>query len=218
MTTGRTADEIRRHLLTRLNFALRQSGTVGGEPTFYPLFDALAFAEDVEERWQAAQDRLWKWGASGPSGVAGTVREVWGRRSDDVVDSVYGELAFGFGWLDLDRTLTPEEYRRLRDTVGAWCEVDRGWRSVENEFGPPSVVFGGTDPLYAKTLAYAPAESGEPVVFFHLWNGVDPGSAKSWPPSYAEPQLLAGRRGGETFLDGFTFTPRGLAHQAHAGT
>jgi hypothetical protein len=36
---------------------------------------------------------------------------------------------------------------------------------------PPSVLCGGTNPLYGKTLGYLTEAPEEPMVFFHLWNG-----------------------------------------------
>lgn len=77
------------------------------------------------------------------------------------------------------------------------------------EYGPPSVLFGGTNPLFGKTLGYLTEAPGEPMVFFHLWNGTDAESGQPWPPEHAEPLLTAVRHGDAAFADTFTFTPEG---------
>ncbi|MFD9902753.1 hypothetical protein [Streptomyces sp. NPDC059063] len=49
---------------------------------------------------------------------------------------------------------------------------------------------------------------GEPMVFFHLWNGSTPGPESAWPER-EEPVLLAVRLGNAPFDEAFTFTPEG---------
>src|SRR3954464_13864879 len=85
--------------------------------------------------------------------------------------------------------------RLLRRTAGSWCEQDRTWAEVVSEFGEPSMLIGGTNPFYGKTLAYATRDRRDPMVFFHLWNGTEPGDEPSWPPAHPQPLLLAVRCG-----------------------
>ncbi|KOX19957.1 hypothetical protein ADK67_32245 [Saccharothrix sp. NRRL B-16348] len=181
----------------------------GGEMALRLYFDALAFADGCEQLWREDIDALRSRGAFAPTGVTGAVEHVLGHRADDVVSSVYAEIAHVRTWLVLDQPLTPARYDRLRDAIEPWCAQDRSHSDVLAEFGPPSVLLGGSNPLYPKTFAYGTANPDDPLVFLHLWNGTAPGSATSWPPDHAEPQLLAARCGGATFRDGFSFTPRG---------
>ncbi|MEU6802228.1 hypothetical protein [Streptomyces neyagawaensis] len=76
------------------------------------------------------------------------------------------------------------------------------------EFGAPSVLFGGTNPLYGKTLGYLSEDPGQPMVVFHLWNGAAAGT-DSWPPEHEQPLLLAVRFGGGPFRRSVTFIPEG---------
>ncbi|MFE9813431.1 hypothetical protein ACFYRN_45640 [Streptomyces sp. NPDC005227] len=75
-------------------------------------------------------------------------------------------------------------------------------------FGVPSVLFGGNNPLYGRTLGYLSEDMGQPMVVFHLWNGSAPGNF-SWPPAHEQPLLLAVRFGKGPFRQSFTFTPEG---------
>ncbi|MET8956860.1 hypothetical protein ACWEO4_40760 [Streptomyces sp. NPDC004393] len=74
------------------------------------------------------------------------------------------------------------------------------------EFGPPSVLIGGTNSFCGKTLAYVSEKEDDPIVSFHLWNGSTSGS---WPPDHQEPLLLAVRYGDGPFRQRFTLTPEG---------
>jgi hypothetical protein len=98
-------------------------------------------------------------------------------------------------------------YTVMRGTVRELAGHDRVWGDVVAAYGPPSVLCGGTNPLYGKTLGYLTEAPGEPMVFFHLWNGADAGSGRPWPPDHPEPLLLAVRYGDAAFAD--TFTPEG---------
>lgn len=40
---------------------------------------------------------------------------------------------------------------------------------------------GGSNPRYSKTLADGTARPDDPLIFFHLWNGTEPGITTSWP-------------------------------------
>ncbi|WP_345676277.1 hypothetical protein [Yinghuangia aomiensis] len=120
---------------------------------------------------------------------------------------MYAEIARRLGWLVPDRVLDAVSYASMRENVSDWAAQDRVWGDVTAGFGPPSIQFGGTNPLYGKTLGYLTEDVEEPMVFFHLWNGRD--DEESWPPEYAEPLLLAVRLGDGPFGDTFTLTSEG---------
>lgn len=83
------------------------------------------------------------------------------------------------------------------------------WSDVVAEFGEPSALFGGSNPLYGKTLGYLTGDTARPIVHFHLWNGGPNGDEPSWPPAHEEPLLFAVRFGDGPFRETFTFTPEG---------
>ncbi|WP_217708831.1 hypothetical protein [Nonomuraea rhodomycinica] len=109
------------------------------------------------------------------------------------------------------------EYAALRRNLSSWLTQDRTYTEVLEEFGPPSVLFGGDNPFYGRTLAYATEETTEPIICFHLWNGSSEESGKSWPPIHREPLLLAVRSGRGAFTDTFTFTPEGRRRRPDIG-
>jgi hypothetical protein len=80
---------------------------------------------------------------------------------------------------------------------------------VRELFGPPSLLIGGTNPFFGKTLAYLTSHATEPITFFHFWNGSDPQAERARPRIYDEPVLLAVGAGRGAFKDTFTFTPEG---------
>ncbi|MEU9186131.1 hypothetical protein AB0D14_16590 [Streptomyces sp. NPDC048484] len=143
------------------------------------------------------------------SPLAGAFWEmVLGHYDEGATASVYAEFAHRRGWLAPDRVLTPDEYRTLRDRARSWAGEDRVWADVTAEFGPPSMLIGGTNPYYGKTLGYLGEGIEEPIVFFHLWNGSAPDAEASWP-ELKEPLLLGLRFGNGPFRESFTFTPEG---------
>ncbi|MFI2184742.1 hypothetical protein [Streptomyces sioyaensis] len=85
--------------------------------------------------------------------------------------------------------------------------MDRTWADVTAEFGSPSVLSGGNNPLYGKAVGYLTEDPRQPMAVFHQWNGSRPG-AESWPPEHEQPLLLALRFGGGPFRASVTFTPR----------
>ncbi|MGN9840193.1 hypothetical protein ACTMTI_18915 [Nonomuraea sp. H19] len=80
---------------------------------------------------------------------------------------------------------------------------------MREEFGPPSLLLGGTNPFYGKTLAYLTEQATEPIIFLHLWNGSPDETETTWHPIYDEPVLLAVRFGSGAFKNTFIFTPEG---------
>ncbi|MGW0608589.1 hypothetical protein [Streptomyces sp. NPDC002640] len=174
------------------------------------LLDHLLFVEGQPEALADQQRRWQERGASSSTGLRGMFRDLFpGRSHEHGIASVYAEFAHHRGWLKPDRVLDPEEYTALRGAVRRWAGEDRVWSDVVDEFGPPSVLFGGSNPYYGKTLGYLTEDTREPMVFFHLWNGSAPGSERSWPPEHEAPLLLAVRCGTGPFRETFTFTPEG---------
>ncbi|MGA4992291.1 hypothetical protein [Nonomuraea bangladeshensis] len=212
MTTApgpRSSAEIRTYLKSQLNQALRRLGMFGGETSLRLLFDHLAYAEHQETEWAQAIQSLERRGAFTSLGVTGALATVLPDLRHDGVASIYAELAHDRGWLEADRTLTSEDHACLRRRITAWAAHDRTLSEVREEFGPPSVLLGGTNPFYGKTFAYLTEQATEPIVFFHLWNGCSDETATTWRPIHDEPILLAVRCGRGAFKDTFTFTPEG---------
>jgi hypothetical protein len=203
------AEEIHAHLIDQLNLTLRRPGMFGGEVALRVLIDHLLFAERQPEAWAELKQEWEEQGLWTSIGPAGAFQSVFPAQADCCeVASVYAEFARQRGWLKPDRVLTGEEYQALAGRVRRWAAVDRTWPDVTAEFGPPSVLFGGNNPLYGKTLGYLTEDPQQPMVVFHLWNGGEPG-AESWPPQHEQPLLLAVRFRGDSFRGSLTFTPEG---------
>ncbi|TXR99802.1 hypothetical protein EAO73_28235 [Streptomyces sp. col6] len=204
-----TAAEIHAHLIKQFNRALRSPETFGGEVALHLLITNLLF---VERRPDAYTPQRQAWidnKTFRATGVTGAYRElIPGHSYNDGMASVYAEFAQQCGWLESDRLLTTAEYETLTGSVRQWAEKDRTWPDVTATFGPPSVLLGGDNPLYGKTLGYLSEDMEQPMVLFHLWNGSAPGT-NSWPPDHEQPLLLAVRFGEGLFPDTFTFTPEG---------
>ncbi|MFE1885823.1 hypothetical protein [Streptomyces diastatochromogenes] len=216
--TDRTAlassDDLRAHLIDQLNSVLRRPGMHGEvEAAVWFVVDHLLFLERRPEAWREQRHAWDRQGAWSPTGVKGALSPLLPPHHASGVASVYAEFAHRQGWLRPDRVLDSETYAALRDTVGQWSRRDRVWADVTAAFGPPSVLFGGTNPLYGKTLGYLTEDPAQPMVSFHLWNGAEPGAESSWPPAHPEPLLLAVRCGDGAFVDRFTFTPQGQSRR-----
>ncbi|MEU8399607.1 hypothetical protein AB0C28_30865 [Nonomuraea sp. NPDC048892] len=212
MTTSsapRSSAEIRAYLKDQLNQALRRPGMYGDEIALRLLFDHLAYAEHQDEEFAQALRTLTSRGAFNGGGVTGAISTVLPDSSGHGVASIYAELAHDREWLQADRTLTPDEYADMRRTLVGWAAHDRTFTDVRELFGPPSLLIGGTNPYFGKTLAYLTSHAAAPIVFFHFWNGSDSQAEKTRPPIYDEPVLLAVRAGRGAFKDTFTFTPEG---------
>ncbi|WP_033355039.1 hypothetical protein [Kitasatospora aureofaciens] len=204
-----SSDEIHAYLVARLNDTLRRPGMWGGELAIQLTLDHLLFVESRQGAWDDERRALERREASPPTGVAGAFEHFLPTGHDTRVASVYAEFAHRQGWLKLDRALSAEEYATMLAEIDTWAAQDRVWADVTSAFGVPSVLFGSTNPYYGKTLGYATADRSTPMLFFHLWNGTDPDTKPSWPPSHEQPLLLAARRGDAPFTTGFTFTPEG---------
>ncbi|MFF5900159.1 hypothetical protein ACFY8O_30125 [Streptomyces argenteolus] len=211
MTTDRslaTSEDMHTHLVDELNLALRRVGMYGelGLSMWF-LINHLLVLERRPEVWEEQKDRWQRqrlWSSTATRGVFARYFPADHTYSEA---SVYAEFARREGWLQRDRVLDGEAYSALRDEAGRWAEHDRSWADVTAAFGPPSILIGGTNPRYGKTLCYLTNDLTQPMVTFHLWNGTDPG-LDDWP-SHQQPLLLAVRCGDGDLADSLTFTPQG---------
>ncbi|MEY7975449.1 hypothetical protein AB8O53_03800 [Streptomyces pilosus] len=210
---GRTAQEVLDYLVAHLNGALRRPGMYGRETAIMLYLDAVAFADATEQAWQQELQDLQTRRGFSATGVRGAFEDLWGDAHEDAVASVYAEIAHRQGWLQLDRTLTSAEHHEIRRASQTWCRKDRLLSDVITAFGPPSVLFGGDNPNYPKTLAYATDQRDDTLLCFHLWNSFATDPRSSSVSVHAEPVLWAFRYGGTLFTDGFTFTPEGSARR-----
>ncbi|MEU1086635.1 hypothetical protein ABZ401_07320 [Streptomyces sp. NPDC005892] len=213
------ADQIHTHLVEQLNSALRRPGIFSqGDAALRMLVDHLLFVERQPEVW-AEEQRSWaSRGAGSSTGLGCMFEELMpGGHDQNCVASVYAEFAHRRGWLRPDRLLPADEHHALRARVRPWAQTDRSWADVLSEFGPPSILCGGTSPLYSKTLGYLGEDREEPMVFFHLWNGRTT-AAESARREFDEPVLLAVRFADAPFDEAFTFTPEGQRRRPEPGS
>ncbi|MFI1931391.1 hypothetical protein [Streptomyces sp. NPDC020330] len=211
-------DEIHAYLVDQLNSALRRPGMFSQrDAALRMLVDHLLFVECRPEVW-AEEQRSWaSRGAGSSTGLGGMFEELMPEGYDqNGVASVYAEFAHRRGWLRPDRLLPADEHHALRARVRSWAQTDRSWTDVLSEFGPPSILCGGTSPLYSKTLGYLGEDPEEPMVFFHLWNGSITAAEFTWH-ELDEPVLLAVRFADAHFDEAFTFTPEGQRRHPEPG-
>jgi hypothetical protein len=222
-----SGDEIRAYLRRMFNNALRSPGMHGGERALRLYLDALAFAYGHQDTSREIET-LRKFGAFSSTGVQGAFAALLPGLEqshpaslagglDTMAASVYAEIGRRQGWTDLDRELTPDEHATMSNVVSTWCLRDRSMSDLLAAFGSPSLLSGGTNPRYPKTLIYAGTAPEAPCLSFHVWNSFE----GMYPQTrYPEPMLLAVRREGGSFAGSFTFAPlgqrarRGLTHAA----
>lgn len=171
------------------------------------VIDHLEYAERRDEG--GLPRLLEERGAWTSRGVTGAFAHVIPGPYESGIASVYAEYAQTQGWLKIDRVLTAAEYSALATEQDRWTAQDRSLTDVLEAFGPPSILFGGTNPLYGKTLSYTSGAPTDPMISLHLWNGTEPGAESNWPPLYSEPVLLAVRSSTQTFEKSLAFTPEG---------
>lgn len=208
------SDEVHSYLVGELNDALRRPEMWGGEVAIRTMLTHLLVMERDASPRRAYLDCANRRGMTSPTAVRGALEAVLPDVRESDLASVAAEFARARGWLFSDRLLDADEYAALHGTFRTWAGEDRQWPDVAAAFGPPSVLFGSTNPLYGKTLGYASQDPTDPMVFFHLWNGSLPGEAPTWPPPYEQPLLIAVRSGYGPFAETFTHTPEGHRRQA----
>lgn len=207
----RTAQEIHRYLVDELNSVMRYSSMYGGESALWMVFRYVLRVEGHDHSVWEQEGRGWEArGALSATGVAGAMRRYLpAELAESAMVSIYAETAHRRGWLTSDHPPRVSEYQAVRAGYRAWASQDRTHDDVLAAFGPPGILLGGTNPLYSKTLGYVPASPTEPIIWFHLWNGTDPGVEPTWPPSHDQPLLLAVREGEGPLARALVFTPEG---------
>ncbi|MFI5714682.1 hypothetical protein [Nocardia sp. NPDC051750] len=216
MSVVRTGHQMHAYLIEQVNHMIRRLGMFGGEPALWTTFEHLYHLEGDDngraDLWQSWEERK----EFRSTGLKGALAQLLPDKIvSDAVASMYAEAARSRGWLELDRTLTPGELGELNESIESFAADDHVWSEVVAAFGEPSVLIGGSNRYYGKTLAYATADAADPMVFFHLWNGTEPGTQHTWPPARLEPILLAIRYGAGMWPDAFVFTPQGNSLRRH---
>ncbi|GAA2437023.1 hypothetical protein GCM10010191_59840 [Actinomadura vinacea] len=212
------AAEIRAYLVDEMNLALRRPGMYGGEIALRLLLRHLLFVERDQDDWTERQPAWEKRGIWTSTGATGAFWWLLPKPHEHDMASVYAEYARARGWLKPDRVLARAEYVTLRAAARPWAGRDRVWTDVTAEFGPPSVQLGGGNRRYGKVLGYLTEDPDDPIVWFHLWNGPEPGAEVTWPPEQEEAVLLAVRFGDGPFGETFTFTPEGRRRKPRGRT
>ncbi len=211
--TPRTADEIHRHLLEQINIALRRPEMYGGEHALWSLFGYLGYIEGAGPSiWSSANLDEWR-----ERGVrAPTTRSVAQALSihlpepvEKAVATVFAEEARQRGWLTLDRSLPPDEYQAIHATYRQWASEDRTRDDLLTAFGKPSILIGSDNPRFASCLGYCTDHSAGPIIWFHLWNRVEPGGPPGAAPIFGLPVLVAARAGDEPLPQSLTYSPEG---------
>ncbi len=192
----------RESLLERLNQAVRLPEDFGGLPTVVRLLDRLAAVQP------SRGDHVWIPDTNGRLAPSAMLRQSFPDAEVHVVASQYGEDAHRRGWLRLDRTLTPAEHSVVVDTAVVWSRNNRSLQEVVDEFGPPSVIFGSTDPDRPKTISYTTSDPAAPVVAFHLGFAPPEADTGSDEGPSTSPVLLAVRVH-DGFVGGWEVTPLG---------
>jgi hypothetical protein len=185
----------------------------GRELTIRLFMDAVAFVNGMGDLWEQAQDDLRTRGAFTALGVQGAFRAVLPSYRDDgaAVASVYAEIAWRLGWLVVDRALADDEHEQLSAQTDRWSGRNYQLDEIQAEFGPPSVLFGGSGPHCAKTLAYAAASRARGLVCLHFASPYDWNAPQPRPE--AQPVLVAVRHGSGAFVDAFAFTAAGEVYR-----
>ncbi|MCW3819217.1 hypothetical protein ONA91_32725 [Micromonospora sp. DR5-3] len=212
-------DEARQHHLTRVNGVLRRPGMYGrDEMAERLLLDAMAAVDGSLKRLSAEWDGLRDRDAFTATGVMGAYSNILPADAlRDATASVYAEIAHRLGWLELDRALSEAEFQQLSSDVGEWVTQDRMLPEVIETFGPSSLWIGGTNPFYAKTLAYTTADPDHALICFHLWNAfANIPAGTGLRGVHPEPVVLAVRHRPGSFPDSFSFTPEGLRRRPTA--
>lgn len=126
----RSSPEMREHLVSELNAALRRPGMYGGELGIRLIIGHLLHLERGDTVWAEQQRSMMSRGVWTSLGVSGAFLGLIPAPHQDAAASVYSEFARTRGWLRPDRTLTDDEYERLRRELPAWAARDRSWRSA----------------------------------------------------------------------------------------
>ena len=199
---------LREYHLERLNQAVRRPSMYGGEVALRIYMNNVAFQDGLEGVWIQEQNNLVTRGASVSTGVAGAFARVMPAYTNDAaVASVYADIAWRYGWLVVDRSVSDEEYDQLGSESGRWRNRDYRLADIEAEFGAPSVCFGGGNYRFPHTVAYAPSSCDRGLICLHFASACS--GALGSGTDLESPMLLAVRCGTGPFAESFTFSPVG---------
>jgi hypothetical protein len=117
---SRSVTGVRAHFIERLNLALLRAGLYGGELALGIFMDDLAWIDGRDDR---VADVMKAWGTWSPVGVRGWLARLFGdrpSRHDVAAAFTYADLACHWSYLRPQRTLTVQEYARLRGEAREW--------------------------------------------------------------------------------------------------
>ncbi len=208
----RTADDIFEHFVNLLNHWLPRLGMFGGEITAQHILSHVAFIEKRENEFNAHMDALRDRGAFTATGVSGAFsKHTRLLATYNEVGSVYAEIAFKMGYLNVDRILDRSAFETLSSGLRSVCRSrDFNTEDVSKEFGTPSWT-SGTNPFFPWVYLYLCNELDHGMIAFDFWNVVcyDEGAEKAFGEFGDLPALRNVRIRGANFAREFTFTPVG---------
>ena len=209
----RDAGEIRQHFLELLNHALPRLSMYGDEQTALHFLNHLAFIDEREDDLESLLDGLTKRGAAiSATRVSGAFQQVTGHQATEKeIASVYAEVAFQMGYLDVGRLLSGSEFANLKSGLRDYCrDHDLTTSEVKERFGDPS-WFTGTNPVWPCVYLYISEEPEFGSVAFDFWNEIDyDEQTTAVNGRFGDiPALRNVRIHGNDFKSEFTFTPIG---------
>ena len=134
-----------------------------------------------------------------------------GQATEKEIASVYAEIAFQMGYLDVGRLLSESEFASLRSGLREHCrDNDLTTTEVRNRFGDPSWL-SGTNPVWPCVYLYFTEKPEFGSVAFDFWNEIDyDEQTTAVNGRFGErPALRNIRIRGNDFKREFTFTPLG---------
>jgi hypothetical protein len=211
--SGRSVGEVREHFIARLNSALLRPGMYGGEMALQWFLGDLAWIDGRDSAGESVAESFESIGAWSSTGVRGAFARLFGGAARDheaAAAFVYADLARTWGYLAPERTVTRDEYARLRVEAPTWtASADRTIPDLVGAFGQPSLWRPKYNPRYPTSVAYVSGDPSDPLVVFDFWQETD-WQDRSRPSRFgSEPALRNVRWRADRFDEGFTCTPTG---------
>lgn len=194
LTRPRNVSEVREHVIEAFNNAVRRPAMYYGDRALGVYLDMLTYLDGEDDAVVRIVD-------TNQRSVLGAVKQDFPGAAVTVEPSLVGEEAFRHGWLRLGRELSEAEYSAMADRIPKWQSGAHLVSEVLLTHGPASVVFGGTNPAYPTTIAYATADRSVPMVLFYFGHRSSPAA---FDPS-ARAVLLAIRVADKPFPGGQLF-------------